>query len=135
MHRADLMERMAALMKRQIGPAVADEYPRSQAYLGAVVLQKLSAEMRLAAEHERAAAADRKSLVDDLHPEMEEAPDALSDAFEALQRGGDEALCDFIAVLYASHDALGAPKFDRLLARVRTDLRRGIDRRLEIAAS
>lgn len=135
MQRADLLERMSMLMKRQIGPAVADEYPRSQAYLGAVVLQKLSAELRLSAEHDRAAAADRIALIDDLRPDLAGAPEAVANAFAGLESGGDQALCDFIATLYAQREALGTPLFEKLLTRVRVDLRSSIDRRMEIAAS
>ena len=146
MNRSDLLARMARLLKREIGPAVEADYPKTQAFLGAVVLEKMSAELRLADAHTQAGAADRVALVADLDgdldadldPDLADAPDSVREAFAALAEnganGGDAALCAFIEALYGDRDALGRERFDRLLGRVRQDLRRGIDRRMEIAA-
>ena len=142
MNRSDLLARMARLLKREIGPAVEADYPKTQAFLGAVVLEKMSAELRLADAHTQAGAADRVALVADLDPDLDpdlaDAPDSVREAFAALAEnganGGDAALCAFIEALYGDRDALGRERFDRLLGRVRQDLRRGIDRRMEIAA-
>ena len=146
MNRSDLLARMARLLKREIGPAVEADYPKTQAFLGAVVLEKMSAELRLADAHAQAGASDRVALVADLDSDLDadldgnlaDAPDSVREAFAALAEkgadGGDAALCAFIEALYGDHDALGRERFDRLLGRVRQDLRRGIDRRMEIAA-
>ena len=142
MNRSDLLARMARLLKREIGPAVEADYPKTQAFLGAVVLEKMSAELRLADAHTQAGAADRVALVADLDADLDadlaDAPDSVREAFAALAEnganGGDAALCAFIEALYGDRDALGRERFDRLLGRVRQDLRRGIDRRMEIAA-
>ena len=150
MNRSDLLARMARLLKREIGPAVEADYPKTQAFLGAVVLEKMSAELRLADAHAQAGASDRVALVADLDSDLDsdldadldgnlaDAPDSVREAFAALAEkgadGGDAALCAFIEALYGDRDALGRERFDRLLGRVRQDLRRGIDRRMEIAA-
>ena len=146
MNRSDLLARMARLLKREIGPAVEADYPKTQAFLGAVVLEKMSAELRLADAHAQAGASDRVALVADLDSDLDadldgnlaDAPDSVREAFAALAEkgadGGDAALCAFIEALYGDRDALGRERFDRLLGRVRQNLRRGIDRRLEIAA-
>ena len=142
MNRSDLLARMARLLKREIGPAVEADYPKTQAFLGAVVLEKMSAELRLADAHTQAGAADRVALVADLDAGLDgnlaDAPDSVREAFAALAEnganGGDAALCAFIEALYGDRDALGRERLDRLLGRVRQDLRRGIDRRMEIAA-
>ena len=138
MIRPDLLARMARLLKHEIGPAVEADYPKTQAFLSAVVLEKVSAELRLADAHAEAGAADRAALVADLEAGMADAPDAVQEAFAVLaEKGaddGDAALCGFIEALYGNRDALGRECFDRLLGRVRQDLRRGIDRRMEIAA-
>ena len=142
MNRSDLLARMARLLKREIGPAVEADYPKTQAFLGAVVLEKMSAELRLADAHTQAGAADRVALVADLDADpdadLADAPDSVREAFAALAENGangaDAALCAFIEALYGDRDALGRKRFDRLLGRVRQDLRRGIDRRMEIAA-
>ena len=142
MNRSDLLARMARLLKRESGPAVEADYPKTQAFLGAVVLEKMSAELRLADAHTQAGASDRVALVADLDADLDgnlpDAPDSVREAFAALAEkgadGGDAALCAFIEALYGDRDALGRERFDRLLGRVRQNLRRGIDRRLEIAA-
>ena len=130
---------MARLLKREIGPAVESDYPKTQAFLSAVVLEKVSAELRLADAHAKAGGADRTALVADLEAGMTDAPDGSArDASRPSRRkgadDGDAALCGFIEALYGNRDALGRECFDRLLGRVRQDLRRGIDRRMEIAA-
>ena len=104
----------------------------------------MSAELRLADAHAEAAAADRAALVSDLGVDLsEDAPDSVREAFLALADGVlyggarvpcGAALCGFIEALYGNRDALGRERFDRLLGRIRQDLRRGIDRRMEIAA-
>ena len=134
MNRSDLLARMSRLLKREVGPAVEADYPKTQAFLSAVVLERMSAELRLADAHSEAGAADRAALVADLDPDLVDAPDSVRTAFLALVDGGDSALCAFIEALYEDREKLGRERFDRLLGRVRQDLRREIDRRMEIAA-
>ena len=134
MNRSDLLARMSRLLKREVGPAVEADYPKTQAFLSAVVLERMSAELRLADAHSAAGAADRVALVADLDPDLVDAPDSVRTAFLALADGGDSALCRFIEALYGDREALGRERFERLLGRVRQDLRREIDRRMEIAA-
>jgi len=134
MNRADLLAGMAELLKGEIAPAVSDAYPKTQAYLGAVVLQKIAAELRLAEVHGQAEAAEREALLAELEADLRDAPDTVISAYAALRTGGDAALCAFIESLYANRDRLGQDRFDALLGRVRQDLRRSIDRRMEIAS-
>lgn len=134
MDRSDLLDRMATLLKREIGPAVPDAYPKTQAFLGAVVLQKLAAESRLAEDHARAAGSDKAALLSDLSASVENAPEGVRQAFAAFATGGDRELCALIEAIYDARAALGADSFDRILGRIRLDLRRAIDRRMEIAA-
>ncbi len=134
MNRSDLLARMARLLKREVGPAVEADYPKTQAFLSAVVLERMSAELRLADAHSEAGAADRVALVADLDSDLADAPDSVRTTFPALADGGDSALCAFIEALYGDREALGRERFDRLLGRVRQDLRRDIDRRMEIAS-
>lgn len=134
MNRADLLAGMAELLKGEIAPAVSDAYPKTQAYLGAVVLQKIAAELRLAEVHGQAEAAEREALLAELEADLRDAPDTVISAYAALRTGGDAALCAFIESLYANRDRMGQDRFDALLGRVRQDLRRSIDRRMEIAS-
>ena len=132
-----LLERIAATLRRDIGPAVAEEYPKTQAFMAAVVLQKLGRQIDLAEVHRDADSAAMNALQDDLRmllasgsgsSNLQAAVDALAEARDA------EALCSLITLLYAERDQLGAACAETVLARVRLTLRASIDRRMEYAA-
>ena len=132
-----LLERIAALLRRDIGPAVGDEYPRTQAFMAGVVLQKLSRQVALAEAHRAAEAADMDALIGDLDAALasEGAPPTVVAAIAALRRERDNrALCALIGALYDDRATLGVARFDTLLGRVRRTLRASIDRRMEFAA-
>ena len=131
----DLLARFAKTLRSDIGPAIKAEYPRTQAFLGAVVLEKLATELRLSEAHASAATADRAALGEDLRAMLGAAPvpPAVDTAFAAMASGGDAGLCRFIEALYAARETLGQERFAALLGRVRQDLRRAIDRRMEVA--
>ncbi|MDF1722606.1 MAG: hypothetical protein P1U65_18190 [Minwuia sp.] len=61
-------------------------------------------------------------------------PQTVRDAIAALPDTHNAGLCSLIEQLYASGAELGQPRFEALLGRVRQDLRRSIDRRMEVAA-
>jgi hypothetical protein len=132
-----LLERIAALLRRDIGPAVGDEYPRTQAFMAGVVLQKLSRQLASAEAHRIAEAADMDALIGDLDAALasDGAPPTVVAAIAALRRERDNrALCALISALYEDRAMLGAGRFDTLLGRVRRTLRASIDRRMEFAA-
>ena len=58
----ELLERLARTLKKEIGPAVGDAYPKTQAFMAAVVLQKLAGQLRLADEHAAASQRDLQAL-------------------------------------------------------------------------
>jgi hypothetical protein len=131
MNDGDLLLRIAETLKEAIAPAVAAEYPKTQAFMAAVVLQKLGRQIALAPEHARAARADLDALIGDLPATV---PDAVRRAVEQLAQSRDAAaLCRLIESLYASREALGERRFEDLLARVRRTLRADIERRMEYA--
>jgi hypothetical protein len=133
---SELLERLAVTLRSEVAPAVAEEYPRTQAFLTAVVLQKLAGELRLAASHAAAGADERVGLERDLRRLLDAAPvpPSLQAGLDALPDGGDAALCRFIEVLYGSRRDLGDARFATLLGRVRETLRAGLDRRMEFAS-
>ena len=131
-----LLERIAATLRRDIGPAVGAEYPRTQAFMAAVVLQKLGRQLARAEAHRAANAADMDSLVADLGAarSSQTLPAGVASAIATLEHGRDNgALCALIAALYENRMAIGPSRFDALLGRVRQTLRAGIDRRMEFA--
>ncbi len=137
MNESELLARVAATLKSEVGPAVTEVQPKSQAFMAAVVLQKLSQQLAVQRQHHAAAAADLASLLSDLSHLLAaaETPAAVADAMATLAREKDTAsLCAFITTLYAERQPLGEQRFTELLGRVRVTLRRDIDRRMEYAA-
>lgn len=132
-----LLERVAAMLRQEIGPAIEADYQRTQAFMAAVVLQKLGRQLASAEVHRAAAAADMDALIADLDAALtsQAVPPQIASAVAQLARGRDDAaLCALIHALYERREPLGAAQFDALLGRVRVTLRAGIDRRMEFAA-
>ena len=132
----ELLERVAQILRQEIGPAVDAEYPKTQAFMAAVVLQKLSRQWALAGEHAAAETADLAALPADLRELLAhgDAPATVRAAVDRLAETRDNAaLCHLIEALYGTRPALGAARFGVLLGRVRQTLRRSIDRRVAVA--
>ena len=137
MNADQLLERISTTLKRDIGPAVEGEYPRTQAFMAAVVLQKLGRQLGREAVHRAADEADMLALLDELRGEAERTPLTTGVAAALARLAGEHdaaALCDLIAALYAERTALGEARFELLLGRVRKNLRASIDRRMVYAA-
>jgi hypothetical protein len=133
----ELLLRIAQTLKKDVGPAVESEYPRTQAFLAAAVLEKLARQLRLAPEHAAAEERDMEILVRDLAELARELvpPEPVRSAVESLSSRRDgAALNELIAALYAHRGRLGQPGFDRLLGRVRRSLRASIDRKTAYAS-
>ena len=133
---AGMLERIAVILRQEIGPAVGGEYPRTQAFMAAVVLEKLARQLALADEHAAAERADLTALFADLQGLLahEAAPAPVRAAVDDLAHTRDSAaLCRLIEALYAGRAALGEARFAALLGRVRRTLRRSIDRRMAVA--
>lgn len=144
----ELLARLAVTLRREIGPAVAEPFPKTQTFMASVILEKLSAQLRLAEAHARAEQSDLAALVADLSvalspdgphgtdgPETPAPPAAVQEAVARLRDGGGaHALSQLVAALYQERASLGADRFDALLGRVRQTLRARIDRQLEYAA-
>lgn len=136
MTEGELLERIATTLRQDIGPAVADEFPKTQAFMASVVLQKLGRQLDLAARHREASAADILALRGDLEAMLSTAPAPVMvvDAVRALEGGHSaQRLCTLVGGLYESREALGAARADAMLGRVRQALRADIDRRMEYA--
>ncbi len=136
MTEGELLARLARTLKGEIGPAVADEYARTQAFMAAVVLDKLGRQVALADAHAAARRAEGAALLADLQrlAGASPLPPAVTQALETLREDLDAgALASLVEVLYAEREALGAQRFEALLGRVRETLRADLDRRLAIA--
>jgi hypothetical protein len=135
MTEGELLLRIASTLKQEIAPAVEAEYPKTQAFMAAVVLQKLGQQLALAPAHAQANAADVDALVADLSAAITTStPDGVRRAVEALVQTRDAAaLSQLVQSLYANRAELGERRFGELLARVRVTLRADVERRLEYA--
>jgi hypothetical protein len=133
----ELLGRLARTMRADIGPGVADTYLRTQAFMAAVVLEKLSAQLRLAPAHAAADRADREQLVADLAAARDcgPLPAGVVAAIDVLSADpSDTRLCRLIEALYADADALGPERFASLLGRARSTLRARLDRQMAYAS-
>ena len=136
---AALLERIARTLKTDIGPAVEAAYPKTQAFMAAVVLQKLAGQLRLADDHAAADRRDLQELAAELATELDTAtqtsPPALRAAVHGLDHDRDTAsVSRLIEALYATRSELGEERFHRLIGRVRARLRARIDREMVYAA-
>ncbi len=133
----EMTARLAATLRHEIGPAVADPFARTQAFMASVILEKLSAQLRLAPEHAAAEAADLAALVADLDPLLAAGPvpPGVAAAADGIRRGdGAPALSALVAALWAGRGELGEERFGALLGRARTTMRARIDRQMAYAA-
>ncbi len=132
-----LLERIARTLKKDIGPAVDAAYPKTQAFMAAVVLQKLAGQLRLADEHAAASQRDLHELGEELSQltASNAIPAPLAEALRTLRHDLDTAsVSGLIETLYATRSELGEERFTSLLSRVRTRLRARIDREMVYAA-
>lgn len=133
---AALLERIARSLKMEIGPAVNDAYPKTQAFLASVVLEKLAGQLRLQDAH----AADNRNDTEALSRELldrctADTPAPVLQALAQVARDCDtRSLTELVEVLYSTREALGEEEFSSLLARVRSVLRARVDRAMEYSA-
>lgn len=136
----ELLGRLAEGLRHEIAPAVDDEYLRTQAYMAAVILERLAREAALGERYRAAEAADLADLasgldeivdVDEASP-SQAAPEEVRAALTTLQ--GDPcvmSLGPLVAALYRWGP--DRPTAAAALDAIRSVLRRDIDRRMEIA--
>jgi hypothetical protein len=133
----ELLMRIAQTLKKEVGPAIESEYPRTQAFLAAAVLEKLARQLRLAPGHAIEDERDMSMLVASLnelalHLAPPEAVRSAIATFTARRDGA--ALSGVITALYAHRAQLGPQAFGQLLGRVRRSLRASIDRKTAYAS-
>ena len=135
MTEGELLLRMASTLKQEIAPAIEAEYPKTQAFMAAVVLQKLGQQLALGPAHAKANDVDLDSLLADLAvATATPTPAGVRQSVEKLAQARDAAaLSRLVQSLYANRSELGERRFVELLARVRVTLRAAVERRLEYA--
>lgn len=121
-------DEIIASLRTVIAPAIAEPYPKAQAYMAAVILEFVARQVEerrdIATEKERALAALFRDLPAVLHGT---GPPAADDGDHETR------LCRLIEWLYAEKDRLGPEVFAAANARVRQALRQGLDQDLRVA--
>lgn len=136
METSKTLERIAGLLRREIGPAIDAEYTKTQAFMASVILQKLAKQLALAADHHAATQRDFQQLVEQLQRfgQNEILPANVQDALSIfVEQRSNGALSALIQALYQAQTSLGQTLFQGMLDAVRKTLRREIDRRMEYA--
>ena len=126
-----LLSEIVASLREVIAPAIAEPYPKAQAYMAAVILEFVARQVEERGdieEHKHAA------LLELLH-DLSRLPDVNRlDGFDEL---GDElnedGLNKLIEHLYAERGRLGEETFAAANRRVRQTLRKLLDQELKVA--
>jgi predicted transcriptional regulator len=124
-----MLEEVIASLRGVIAPAISAPYPKTQAYMAAVILETLSR----AIEERSDLAEARKRSIEQLFADLGELGAGVS---EALPDREDEArLARLVEVLYTDRERLGEERFAAANRRVRQTLRDLLDADLKIASS
>lgn len=129
----ELIASIAATLRADIAPAVGEEFARTQAFMAAVVLERVAREVALGPANAKADGDDAAELYRALLPALEDAPAAVATALDGLGQAATltattpliDALYDWGSDQPVVVDALGA---------IRHYLRRDIDRRMKVAS-
>ena len=132
----ELLNRIATSLKREIGPAINEAYPKTQAFLAAVVLEKLAEQLKCEQEHKQKEYTEIATLSRDLKEvEKEDWPLELRHAITRVSKELNLISINFlITTLYEKRSAFEEEVFNTLLNRVRKFLRSRIDRAMEYSA-
>jgi hypothetical protein len=129
-----LLEAVAEALRREVGPAVADPFAKTQAFMAAVILEKLAGQLRADARAGEAVMNERLALVGGLEGACPERASSVRAALRDLEKDGSDAgWCALVEALYTDRKALGGA-FEPLLGRVRVALRARLNRTLAFAS-
>lgn len=126
MNTAELLQRIAKTLRNDV----------TQAFMAAVVLEKLGRELALAETNRVADDVDLRRLADELTQARGEPGlhKRVAESFERFANALDpQTLCDVIESLYDARTDLGDVRFNSLVGVTRRVLRAQLDRRLEFA--
>lgn len=126
-----LLKEVIAALRNVVAPAITDPYPKSQAYMAAVILEFVSRQV----EERRDIDQKKQQTLSNLFTDLSA---LLSD--KSLPAADDEAayearLCRLIEWLYNEKDRLGPDAFAAANQKVRVALRQLLDQELKIAGT
>lgn len=121
-----MLEEVIGSLRSVIAPAIAAPYPKTQAYMAAIILETLARAIEERSDLEQA----KKQSIERLFADL----DALG--LGAARTGDDDGdLTPLIESLYANRKRLGEERFAAANRRVRQTLRNLLDADLKIASS
>lgn len=122
------LDEIIVSLRTVIAPAIADPYPKAQAFMAAVILEFVARQVEERGDLEQAKVRALERLFDDLSAML--AGRALPPSNDA---GAEARLCRVIEWLYAERERLGADVFAAAHGRVRQTLRQLLDEDLKVA--
>lgn len=132
----ELLLRLSQTLKKQVGPAVEGEYQKTQAFMAAVVLEKLGNQLGSKARHDEQNRRELEALATEL-TSLSSSVSLNTELNNELENfcaeRSDGALSRLITGLYRNSAALGKGSMTTLMKPIRTHLRHAIDRRMEYA--
>ena len=124
-----LLKEVIASLRNVIAPAVTDPYPKSQAYMAAVILEFIARQVEERSDSSKA----KEHVLDDLFSDLRL---LITDKVPSSKDPDQEArLCRLIEWLYTEKDRLGPEAFTAANQKVRTALRQLLDQELKIAGT
>jgi hypothetical protein len=121
-----MLEEVIASLRGVIAPAIAAPYPKTQAYMAAVILETLARAIEERSDLERA----KKHSIERLFADLDEL------GFGDTGNGDDDTrITALIESLYAERERLGEERFAAANRRVRQTLRDLLDADLKIAST
>ncbi len=135
MNESELLRRIAATLKRQVGPATEEPLAKSQAFMASVVLDKVANQLDDQQARQLAHKTNLSQLADVLPSLVGDAPpQVLSEALSTFAAApSDLTVAAVIEALYATRNDLTEAVFETLRATIRRTLRADLDRRLKVA--
>ena len=132
----ELLARLATTVREDIAPEVGDGFARTQAFMAAVVLDKLARQLELAEDHAAVERAEIAALVADLDGLLDgaDAPEVRAAARALTATDATSGLAALVEAVHRSRSTIGDALTDTLLGRVRTVLRARVDRQMAYAS-
>lgn len=123
-----MLEEVIAALRNVVAPAVSDPYPKTQAYIAAVILEFVSRSL----EERSDVAAGKEAALNALFDDLGEFLRGVGLDGEDGTRG-EARLARLIERLYAERERMGEDAFEAANRRVRRTLRELLDQDLKIA--
>lgn len=124
---SQLLDAIVKSLREVIAPAIDEPYPKSQAYMAAVILELVSRQIAGGQEIEQ----QKRSIVQALYRELSRVPQL--DSLVHDDQPGEAQLSELIERLYLERDRIGEEAFIAANQSIRQALRQMVDQELKIA--